>query len=448
MEKYSFLFLLLIVTPIFILVFSLLIGVALNLARGSRTIETLASTISDDCLVKSDGEGPYVSGVEYVSVKITPSFEFDTRYTPRAVFIRFEEASWKNEEFKSIAPLIHSGFYFMYMGVTIYSYRDSSLASISPLDMKIGECYGSNDITLAILISDVATGEPIATMIRGFVGLADGAITTPPPGLFNEGYVNFMRVSENIWIIEGDAWFNFTKPYMGGAVEGYVKLSFRLSVIRVLPVRGIDSTLIVYRLHCHPEPIVAFSENRLIKSDGRGLYKSGAQGIRVTSPKPEVFLIDLTESLRYVYVGFGDAVWKDEDLSDIIPTQQSGNYRALLTVENTRGSMGEMHVGERTEPDIEILFYSRETGQFEGLAIRSSKTAVIPLESGYVINCTAPEPPPSLYNGGYIELIRVGGDTWIIDADAWFTFFRASPGGKIVKYYVHLSFKMAIVMKA
>jgi len=218
-------------------------------------------------------------------------------------------------------------------------------------------------------------------------------------------------------------------------------------ILILVVIVSVVAALTVYRLYHIKRTQAVFSEDGLIVGDGLGPYEDGSKGAHLVFSIG--FYLDLNESSRSVYVKFGDALWKDKGLRDISPLLPSKNYRGFIWIEASGVTRVEhMEVGERLEPQfIAMLFYDGDTGGFAGFAVRTARTGTTSFDTSFTMDITsAPEPPPPLYGEGHVYLLRSSEDTWIIDADAWFTLFQKTPGGGITKHYVKLTFKITVTM--
>lgn len=195
----------------------------------------------------------------------------------------------------------------------------------------------------------------------------------------------------------------------------------------LLVIVAMVSVLIVYRLHEIKRPQVVFSDDGIISNDGGGPYENGVQGVRIDVVARPVFLMEIKDSSRFVYVKFEDTYWRGENLEAIASKLPSKNYWITLVMELPGKSLLEMNIGEHLEPQFGIVFWNANTGEEVCFMV----TYLYGGESRI---------PPSLYEDGHLEVVRVNENTWVVDVDAWFSAWTGS-------YYVRLSFKITVNMK-
>ncbi|MEM3793213.1 MAG: hypothetical protein QXH47_07885 [Candidatus Bathyarchaeia archaeon] len=193
---------------------------------------------------------------------------------------------------------------------------------------------------------------------------------------------------------------------------------------------------------------VVFSDDGLISSDG-GPYEDGVQGVRIGFSREYLFL-DLMYSSRSVYIGFGDALWKDEHLRDIPPKLPSKQYGVVLAFGVPERPMDQMSVGEHLKPNFAIQLWDIHTGMPIGYIVKVSAPGYIYLGQ-LILNVTAPEPVPILQDEGYLDLVRINENTWLLNANIWVTLNQTTLEDRVIsieKYYVRLSFRITISMKS
>ena len=219
----------------------------------------------------------------------------------------------------------------------------------------------------------------------------------------------------------------------------------KVTIALLMVVALLASFLIIYSLHGIKKFQLVFSGDGLIVDDGGGPYEDGSQGVRVGFTRAGGVFLDLNSSSRLVYIRFEDASWKDERLGDVASPLPSGRYRIMLGIQVSEGSIADIEVGERLEPDIAIILYDGETGGLKGSLVRMLASDRVYI-GAWMIVTPPPEPPKALYQDGYFSLVRTDEHTWILQGDAWFTLLQHAEG-EPVKHYVRLSFKITIIVE-
>lgn len=202
----------------------------------------------------------------------------------------------------------------------------------------------------------------------------------------------------------------------------------------MLIIMLLASSLVPYRLHTIKRPLVTFSEDGDIAGDGGGPYVDGVACMRIYVYDISVypsngFSLNGYDSPRFVYVRLGDVPWKDENLRGIPPRLPSKNLSMELYITFRNGTIPKIGVGERLEPtEILMFFLDPNSGMYSIEMLR---------------DLTYYPPPPELINEGHAYLVGKGGDTWVLDVDAWFRNDENPP-----KYWVRLNFRMTINLKS
>lgn len=214
--------------------FVIVLGVAVLQRRG-QSVYTVS--ISSGRILADDGGGRYIDGAEGVSITFRDSFgaiAIDLNQSTRSVYIGFEEAAWKDRYFNDIRPLLKSGNYHPILG--IYAIQIVSSTETTPFrltDTDPGSSY--NDFNVIIYLGEI--DGYIYVLHRGFYGrwFIAGVEKTglaPPTQLYNKGSLIFMRVDENTWLLEGEAWFELMKISTedNSVKEYYVKISLQITI--------------------------------------------------------------------------------------------------------------------------------------------------------------------------------------------------------------------------
>lgn len=189
-------------------------------------------------------------------------------------------------------------------------------------------------------------------------------------------------------------------------------------------------------LHPHKKSQATFADNMILSSDLKGHYEDGVDDVVIkgftgqSSINADYYQIDMSRSSRSVFIRFGDALWKDENLVDISPRLPSQAYNVILLIGLREESILQAKIGEHYKPFLYLIFVGPY--QVPYMMVRD----LLPEgKTGY-----PPEPPLGLYNEGHADFILEGQNKWVLDVDAWFrdsitTDFPAGP-----RYYVELSF--------
>lgn len=220
-------------------------------------------------------------------------------------------------------------------------------------------------------------------------------------------------------------------------LRGLKKKELRIKYMLIIML--LASPLVPYRLHTIKRPLVTFSEDGDIVGDGGGPYVDGVAGMRIyvydaAAYPSNCFGLNGYDSPRFVYVRLGDVPWRDENLRDMPPRLPSKNWIVELDITIRNGTIPKIGVGERLEPDsIYLLFWDPYSTNWTDM----------------LRDLTYYRPPSELYKEGHAYLIGEGGDTWVLDVDAWFMNADwASNDVNTPKYWVRLNFRMTIDMKS
>lgn len=197
-----------------------------------HTIEETQVVFSEDGLITGNGSSSYKDGVQGVGVKAERGFSVDLTESSRFVFVKFQEAYWRDEHLNSIAPKLPSKNYRILLSMGF---------SKTEMDrMAVGEALEIPSTTIAIVFIEADTSEfagyALRTTILGLSGFSAGGytlrvnITTPEPhhALYNEGHLTLTRTSGNTWTVDVEAWFALFQQR--DHVKYYVRLSFRITI--------------------------------------------------------------------------------------------------------------------------------------------------------------------------------------------------------------------------
>jgi len=182
---------------------------------------------------------------------------------------------------------------------------------------------------------------------------------------------------------------------------------------------------------------MAIAKGGDIVGDGGGPYVDGVAGMRIyvqdaAAYSTNCFGLNGYFSPRLVYARLGDVPWKDENLRDMPPRLPSKNWGVELDITIRNGTIPKIGVGERLEPDsIYLLFWDPNSNNWTDL----------------LRDLTYYPPPPELYGEGHAYVIGEGGDTWVLDVDAWFMNADWASNG-LTKYWVRLNFNMTINIRS
>lgn len=179
---------------------------------------------------------------------------------------------------------------------------------------------------------------------------------------------------------------------------------------------------------------VIFSEEGHVNGDGRGAYVSGLDNLQIEVYGNFFIMLFSNETSRYVYVRFGDMLWRGANLRPLESQLPSGSYYFAMAIYLHDTSFRTMDINLPYEPSIWFVTVNIELNESYGV-IRS------PVEIsgvGFLTLRSIPAtPPPQLYNDGYISLTRVSENRWILEGDAWFLLLNENS-----EYYIKL--KIAI----
>lgn len=208
---------------------------------------------------------------------------------------------------------------------------------------------------------------------------------------------------------------------------------------------------ILYGLHNIKKASMTFSEGGMIVGDRSEPYEDGVEGV-VADVKREASL-DLRGSLRSIYMKFEDADWKDGNLSTIASILRTDYYRVILNIWIYESPITQMNIGDHLEPVISLILFNAYTDSFIGVMTSRVLTpgnysVVLGGVTLITYKVEDPEPPASLYDDRYLDIVRVDENTWVVKVNAWFTLFQTTSLGETVKHYVKLSFKINISMKS
>lgn len=144
----------------------------------------------------------------------------------REVRIKFEDTHWMDVNLKDIAPRLPTGNYDV---IITFGHRTINLNQ-----MSVGE--------------SVETSYVWITLYNGALGMfgTDGAIRDPTPfdnstlpreptyGLYRQGHSTLKRESQDVWVLDVDAWFTFLNfpEYLKdtSANKCYVHLSLTMTI--------------------------------------------------------------------------------------------------------------------------------------------------------------------------------------------------------------------------
>ena len=202
-------------------------------------------TFSDDRLIMSDGQGDYIDGMEGVHIFINKVQMFIIDLTglsieggstsSREVYIKFEDAFWKNEEFKRIEPILPSDRYPVCISIEV----PSEPSPLSPNQMDIGVPY---EPSVWITVFKLVPSEEVCSLVRTPVEKVAGPLLnltgpTPSPELYVNGHLYFTRTYEKTWVLQGDAWFLLLQvlpknedTHEYEVLRYYVKLSLDITI--------------------------------------------------------------------------------------------------------------------------------------------------------------------------------------------------------------------------
>jgi len=181
-------------------------------------------SLDDDKVVMSDGGGPYEvpesAFVAFVPPSSPDSIVFQmsqpgTIYSARNITVRFSDAQWKSLSLMDILPKHATESYY----INAYFFFSGKLA-----DVNVGDRVNIPEISIDLV--DVNNRSNYIWTI----GRCDNA-TVPlvyvPPQLYDEGHVELIRESNDVWIIDVDAWFI---AHYADVQGNYIRLSFIMTI--------------------------------------------------------------------------------------------------------------------------------------------------------------------------------------------------------------------------
>lgn len=187
----------------------------------------LQMVFSEDGMVVGDGRGPYTDRYEGVHIGMfrDRGFVLNTVESSRSVFVKFGEASWKNERLWDTYPVLPTGEYRVLLAVFLPESFQKTLSEI-----EVGE---SAPVNVFIRLHDPDTGDFLGALQRFPGDFRIGNRTfkgpEPPKSLFDEGHLTIIRTGEHSWLVDVDAWFVIFQPSPTGELtKHYVRLSFKL----------------------------------------------------------------------------------------------------------------------------------------------------------------------------------------------------------------------------
>jgi len=105
------------------------------------------------------------------------------------------------------------------------------------------------------------------------------------------------------------------------------KLKLIISIVLVLISLG---SIFYYIMHNAISTSIIIAGDRIVTSDGLGPYKPDVDGVSIGYCfNADIYVMDLNQSSRLVYVNFAQVLWKGENLRDMPSSLQSKNYRRL-----------------------------------------------------------------------------------------------------------------------
>jgi hypothetical protein len=215
----------------YILVIVLVIVVASYLLYPLLLPKKLAVTFSDGKILTSDGKGPYISKSDGVRVvQDLGMFIFQAYDSPtRPVSIRFADAPWKDWNLSNMPSLLPSANYRV---ILTFGSR-----SVTSTQMDVGQ---STSPFIWLTLYDADTGKMYPDVImRDAVPFGNASLPSQPPlWLYGQGYATLTRQSQDVWVLDADAWFtefnasglppNFTG--IPNVPKHYVRLSLTMTI--------------------------------------------------------------------------------------------------------------------------------------------------------------------------------------------------------------------------
>lgn len=182
-------------------------------------------TFADDEIIASDGAGPYpvpdaiqvtFSSMDYL-LSTTDRLIVDMRYSARYIKCNFHNSQWKDESMINTVPRLftddyHIQFAFSYMG------KYDELRVGDRLRIVITEIY---------LIDKDDVNKYVLSITRcQNASLTDYYV---PHELYDEGDIELIRESEDVWVIDADGWFRAVLG-VNTQMTYFIKLSFKMSI--------------------------------------------------------------------------------------------------------------------------------------------------------------------------------------------------------------------------
>jgi len=187
---------------------------------GLHTTKMAHVTFSDDKDIVSDGLGLYVERSQHISAQksawgfLMQLFD-DQGRSNRFVSVRFGNAYWKDANLQAVTPVLPTSDYRMAIQFGSH-YEDMFKANIG----KQLEPF------IWLVLDDMESGERIIECVRDLTPPDNATYPAPPSVLYKQGNASLVRESEDIWILDVNAWFRAkvkTTTY-------YVLLGFRLTL--------------------------------------------------------------------------------------------------------------------------------------------------------------------------------------------------------------------------
>lgn len=189
-----------------------------------HTIKLLQATFSNDRMIAGDGKGPYVDGYAGISFHdLDASFDLQGHGSSRSVFVKFADTPWKDYNLTDMPPRFSSRN--CRIDLTFY------LGNISLRNMEVGRHYKPSEFLIAFL--DTNTSEYVTDVVSDDAYNANGTVSSNlPPALVNQSHAYLVRVDEDTWVLDVNAWFlnhDFTLT-LTNQPQYYVYLNFTMTI--------------------------------------------------------------------------------------------------------------------------------------------------------------------------------------------------------------------------
>jgi len=175
-------------------------------------------TFADGYLVSGDGAGPYIAVAENFYQGGGSLIVWSENSRPiRSFSVKFENATWMDRAFIDISSVLPSADYYLRLLVGFYGNSWSEVMA-----RGIDEHF---EPEILIELNGLADYEYIGSLYRFPLPTSP---TPLPPNLLDEGHAYLVKLGEDLWALDVDAWFITNRGFQGKTY--YVRLYFRMTI--------------------------------------------------------------------------------------------------------------------------------------------------------------------------------------------------------------------------